>query len=110
MGQVPFYRLKSTPLEKNFQAPSDRKILDPYPSVDMVPPVCRTKILSFDFSKIVSLEFSSESSLMTFLELVEIAVSPVSSVTYDTLYVVETDLVELVAKLFSRHTLNSIRE
>ena len=39
MGQVSFYRNKSTPLEKFFQAPPKRKILDPYPSVDKVPPV-----------------------------------------------------------------------
>ena len=69
---------------------------------------------TFSFLRIFVIDLSSESSLMTlleFLELVEIAVSPVSTVTCDTtLYVVETDLVELVAKLFSRHTLNSIRE
>ena len=39
MGQVSFYRFKSTPLEKKFVTPPERKILDPYPSVDMVPAV-----------------------------------------------------------------------
>ena len=39
MGQVSLYRFKSNPLEKIFLAPPDRKILDPCPSVDMVPPV-----------------------------------------------------------------------
>ena len=38
MGQVSLYRFKSTPLGKKILAPLDRKILDPCPSVDMVPP------------------------------------------------------------------------
>ena len=47
MGQVSLYRFKSTPFEENFEAPPDRKILDPYPSGDMVPPVYRIGILEY---------------------------------------------------------------
>ena len=39
MGQVSLCRLKSTPLEKKFQAPHDTNTLDPCPGIDMVPPV-----------------------------------------------------------------------
>ena len=42
------------PLKEFFLAPPDRKILDPYPSVDMVPPAYRKKnrlrVLSLHFS------------------------------------------------------------
>ena len=40
MDQVSLYRSKSIPPRKIFQAPPDRKTLDPKPSVDMIRPVC----------------------------------------------------------------------